>query len=205
MTQIALPLSADLPRNDYLITDCNAEAAAQLERWSYWPYRSAVLFGATGAGKTSMGKVFARASSGIFVDDAQTLDADSVFHQWNRAQQEERPILIAFAEDFALGSITLPDLQSRLAASQHLVIPPPDKAMIVALFEKLGMAHGLDITPKLASYAGSRCERSYHAVQQLVAALDRTTLEQRKPVGMAMMRTLLDVSEADSHDEAGAT
>ncbi|MEO1045245.1 MAG: chromosomal replication initiator DnaA [Pseudomonadota bacterium] len=207
MTQIALPLSAELPRTDYLVTDANAAAAALLGRWDHWPYRSAVLFGAEAAGKSSMGEVFRRESGGLFIDDAHRADDAGIFHLWNQAQQESWPILIAFPEDYRLDALTLPDLKSRLAASQRIAIGAPDRAMIMALFEKLGRMHGLDVTPKLAAYAADRCERSYQAVRDLVLALDRITLEQRKPVGMGLLRTLLDDGEEadnDSNEDAGA-
>lgn len=199
MSQIALPLSADLPRTDYLVTDANSNAATHLGRWVHWPYRSAVLFGASASGKTSMGEVFRRESGGMFIDDAHQMQDAAIFHQWNLAQQNAQPILIAVADDYQLEAVALPDLRSRLAASQHIIIGPPDADMIMTLFEKLGRLRGLDITPRLAGYAADRCERSYQAVHDLVAALDRTTLEQRKPAGMAMMRALLD-----SQSDAGA-
>ncbi|MEM1131467.1 MAG: chromosomal replication initiator DnaA [Pseudomonadota bacterium] len=207
MSQIALPLSSRPSSNDYLVTKANSDVAEQLKNWAHWPYHSAVLFGAASSGKTSMGQVFVRESGGILVDDAHRVEPADVFHKWNQAQQESRPILVTFPDDFQIDTISLPDLRSRLAASQHIVIGQPDAEMISALFEKLGRMHGMDITPRLADYAATRCERSYQAVCDLVAALDRITLEQRKPVTMAMIRAQFgheSDNPDDNPDQAGA-
>ncbi|WOE74247.1 HdaA/DnaA family protein [Alterisphingorhabdus coralli] len=207
MSQIALPLTSRPSSTDYLVTEANAEVAHQLKNWAHWPYKGAVLFGSQASGKTSMGQVFARDSKGILVDDAHLIEPAEIFHKWNQAQQESRPILIIFPDTVALDAIALPDLKSRLAASQHIIIGQPDAAMISALFEKLGRMRGMDITPRLAEYAAARCERSYQAVSDLVTELDRITLEQRKPVTMAMMRDLFGRTndhDDDDSDQAGA-
>ena len=107
-----------------------------------------------------MAGVFATESGGLFLDDAADHDDTEIFHLWNRANMEQRPLLLVSGQPVAQWGITLPDLQSRLAASLHLAIGAPDEAMIDGLLQKYFSLRGLTISEDALRYLEKRMVRS---------------------------------------------
>lgn len=194
MGQIPLPFSTDMASDDFIVTPCNEDAAAMLQNWQHWPYRSAVITGPEKSGKTVMGRVFAHMASGIFVDNLDRHDEAEIFHMWNIAQQAGQPILLSLSPDGDLDDVNLPDLKSRLNASQAIAISAPDEAMMAALFEKLCHQSGLNVNARMADYVKTRCERSYVAVTNLVAQLNHWALASKKPIGIKAISEILDAN-----------
>lgn len=194
MGQIPLPFSTDMASDDFIVTPCNQDVASMLHNWQHWPYRSAVIKGPEKSGKTVMGRVFAHMASGIFVDNLDQHDEAEIFHKWNRAQQAGQPILLSLSGDGDLNNIDLPDLKSRLNASQAIAISAPDEAMMTALFEKLCHQSGLNVNARITDYIKTRCERSYVAVVTLVAQLNHWALANKKPIGIKAISEILDAN-----------
>ena len=59
-------------RSDFLVSGCNAEAAAWIDRWPDWPspLRGLAIFGPPECGKTHLGAVWRRASGAVAVEAA---------------------------------------------------------------------------------------------------------------------------------------
>ncbi len=201
MGQIPLPFSTQLASDDFIVTPCNKEASDMLQNWQHWPYRSAVIQGPEKSGKTVMGNVFTQMSSGIFVDDLDQKDEADVFHMWNSAQQSGQPILLSFSAGCSFDDIELPDLKSRLKASQNIIIAPPDEEMVTALFLKLCYQSGLSVTERMADFVTMRCQRSYDGIMWLVEALNVWALANQKPIGIKVIGELIDQY---THHEDGA-
>ncbi|MEZ5710695.1 MAG: DnaA/Hda family protein [Blastomonas sp.] len=192
-SQFALPFSAAGADRDraFIVTACNRDAVDLIEGWRDWPFGSAVLVGEQGCGKTALGTAFAEQTGGDFVDDAHALEDNALFHRWNRAQHDNVPILFASRAGPESWNIALPDLNSRLNASQFVHIGPPDDEMCMLLLQKLGRVQGAAIPDAVAEYAASRLERSYAAIAALAGMLDRLALEAQRPIGQKMARTAL--------------
>lgn len=199
MGQIPLPFSNDLASDDFIVTACNEQAASMLQNWQYWPYGSAIIQGPEKSGKTVMGGVFANMSSGRFIDNFDVLDETEVFHSWNSAHQNGQPILLALSAQGSVDDIALPDLKSRLKASQIITIGPPDEAMMSAMFEKLCHNSGLNVNERMAHYVATHCERSYAGIVELVSALNHWALANKKPINM---RTINGMITGETCDES---
>jgi chromosomal replication initiation ATPase DnaA len=105
-----------------------------------------------------------------------------------------RPLLIVADAPPPAWEVRLPDLRSRLAATPHVSIAPPDDALIGDLIVKLLADRGVAVPPELPAYVVPRIERSYLAVQQAVAVLDRAALSHQRRITTAMARTALSES-----------
>ena len=152
-----------------------------------------------------MARSFARESDGHVCDDAAECDDDTLFHLWNRAQEEQRPLLLVSARPVAEWDIDLPDLQSRLAASQLIEIPPPDEEMLAGLLQKYFVQRGLTISDDALAFLGKRIERSYLFVQQLARKMDRLAIERKKPVTLGIARSALEqLVTQDRRDHASS-
>lgn len=187
-------------RHHIIESRCNQAARELLQHWRDWPFLSAVLTGAGGSGKSSLGQRFAAQSGGFFVDDADSAEDAQLFHQWNNAQSQTRPILFASSKPLANWEVKLPDLLSRLNASQSIAIDPPDDALCTALLQQQLARRGTAIGDALAQFATARLERSYGAIITLAASLHIRSLEQKRAIGQKMIRETLQTVFGAIHE-----
>lgn len=191
MSQIVLPLSraaAGPPR--IVLGAGNAAVAEAVAHPENWPFRTAVLSGPPRSGKSLFARWFAESGKGDAVDDARSLDEAGLFHRWNRAQEQGRPLLIVAGEP--PWEIALPDLKSRLGAALQLEIGAPDDALAEELVLALAEERGLPLGHDAAAYLVPRAERSYLQLEKLVEAIDRLSLERKAPPTLAIWRAALE-------------
>lgn len=198
MSQIALPLEpiSSPEQGGYLVTAANADVHRHLQNWSDWPHHTLILTGPAVSGKSAMATAFAAESGGLYLDDACDHEDVEIFHLWNRANSEQRPLLLVSARPVAQWGINLPDLQSRLAASLHLDIGAPDQAMIDGLFQKYFAIRGLTISEDALRYLEKRMIRSYAMVRQLAGKMDALAIESKKPINLAIAKSALGFFDA---------
>jgi hypothetical protein len=191
--QIALPLDWPVADRDedFLISDSNRAAFEHLKRWSLWPVMASLVTGPRKSGRSLLGRLFVRKTGGRLFDNAEDHDEEAIFHAWNEAQTSRRPLLIVADSPPPIWQVTLPDLRSRLAATPHVALGEPDDRLIGDLIVKLLGDRGVAVPPEVPAYIVPRIERSYLAVQQAVAALDRAALSHHRRITVAMVRRAL--------------
>ena len=196
MAQIALPLDWPVADRDedFLISDANRAAFDHLKRWSVWPVMATLVTGPRKSGRSLLGRLFVRKTGGRLFDNAEDHDEEAIFHAWNEAQLVRRPLLIVADAPPPIWQVTLPDLRSRLAATPHVALGDPDDRLIGDLIVKLLGDRGVAVPPEVPAYVVPRIERSYLAVQQAVAALDRAVLSHHRRMTVAMARRALSES-----------
>lgn len=193
MNQIALPLvwPADPRDDEFLVSGSNARAVNALEHWATWPVMTSLLVGPRKSGRSLLARIFAAKSGGAIIDDAQRRDEAELFHAWNRAQSDRRPLLLIADVAPPAWPIALPDLRSRLAATPVATIEAPDDILIRALLEREFGRRGLDARPDLIDWIVARIERSHVAVMRTVDALDQEVMERRKRLSIPLARVTL--------------
>lgn len=193
MNQLALPLAWPAgPRDDaFLVTLSNARATQVLEHWATWPVRTALLTGPRRSGRSLLARIFAAKSGGVMIDDAERVPEAQLFHAWNLAQQEGKPLVIVADVAPPAWAVRLPDLRSRLAASPHAAIDAPDDALIHALLDRLLQRRNLDARPDLIDWLAPRIERSHLAVERTVDALEQEVMERQRRLTIPLARTTL--------------
>lgn len=197
-SQIALPLSARGAAQRIVVGDANAGVIEALQAPERWPFHVAVLTGPARSGKSLLAR-WAGALHGErldVIDDAQGMDETALFHRWNAVQQggtREGGALLLVADAGADGwRITLPDLASRIGGSLQLEIGAPDDAMAADLILAHAEARGLSLPEGAADYLVPRTERSFAAIEALVATIDRISLERQSPATMSVWRAALE-------------
>jgi hypothetical protein len=196
VAQIALPLDWPVADRDedFLISDANRAAFEHLKRWSLWPVMATLVTGPRKSGRSLLGRVFVRKTGGRLFDNVEDHDEEAIFHAWNEAQLSRRPLLIVGDSPPPLWKVALPDLRSRLAATPHVAIGDPDDTLIGDLIVKLLGDRGIAVPPEVPAFIVPRIERSYVAVQQVVAELDRAALSHHRRMTVAMARRALSES-----------
>ncbi len=176
--QLTLPL--ELPvgaRQDlFLVGPSNEAAVHHLDHWLTWPVKAALLVGPRKSGRTLLARSFAARSGGMIADDAERWSETELFHAWNRAQGEERPLLIVADAPPPLWRIGLPDLRSRIGATPVLRLEPPDDLLIETLLQYLFDRKELVAAPDLVRWLARRVERSHLAVLRIVEALEEDAM-----------------------------
>ena len=196
MSQIALPLAgpADPSVDEFVVSGSNARVAQALERWGAWPVMALLLVGPRKSGRSLIARIFAAKSGGRIADDAERMPEAQLFHAWNAAQAERRPLLIVADAPPPAWRIALPDLRSRLAATPVARIEPPDDVLLRALLERQFLRRGLDARPELIAWLAARLERDHVALIRAVDVLDQEVLESRKRLSIPLARTVLDLA-----------
>lgn len=192
MSQIALPLtlSGSDEAGVIVVGSGNHRVADALAAPETWPFRTAVLMGPPRSGKTMLARWFERAGLGEAVDGADALPQDRIFHRWNRAQESGTPLLLVV--DGERWDITLPDLASRMGAALQLEIQPPDDEMAADLILARAIQRGLALGEGAPAYLVPRMERSYAAIERVVAEIDRLSLERMAPATLSIWRDALE-------------
>lgn len=199
-SQIALPLSARGGAQRIVVGPANAGVIDALQTPERWPFHAAVLTGPPRSGKSLLG----RWAQGLHaerlevIDDAETIDETALFHRWNAVQQgglrEGGALLLIANRDAEHGGwrIALPDLASRIGGSLQLAIGAIDDTMAGDLILAHAERRGLSLPDGAVDYLVPRTERSFAAVEALVLAIDRISLERQTPATMSVWRAALE-------------
>ncbi len=206
--RLALRRQPSFERARFIVTDGNREAVAAVDSWPNWPGGRLALVGPEGAGKSHLGRAWAK-QTGAFVAGAATLDLarlpvgailledvdrgvadDDLFHLINRADAGGSLLLTARTAP-RLWPAALPDLRSRLNALFAVEIGPSDDVLLEALLLRFFRDRHIRPDADLVSYLLRRMERSATAAQALVARLDEAADAQGRPITRALAREIL--------------
>lgn len=193
MSQISLPFdwTGQGGSNDFLVSEANALAVRHLEGWRDWPVQTSVLSGPPRSGKSALGRLFARISGGEVIDDAEGAGDEPLFHAWNRAQLDQRPLLLIAGHAPQHWTVALPDLRSRLSAAPHVRIDEPDDALALALIERGLTRAGAAWSADVPQWLHKRIERSYAAIAAVVDCLNTASLSSSRKISVQFARESL--------------
>jgi hypothetical protein len=193
MNQIALPFDWPAPESadSFIVTAANKVAVTHLEHPATWPVQAALLTGPRKSGRSLLGRIFASKTGGTFIDDAETRPEPELFHRWNVAQEERKPLLIIALTPPPTWKIGLADLSSRLKATPVVTMEEPDDLLAGLLLEKLLGNRGLSVAPNVIAYIVARVERSYVGIMRFVDALDNAALSQRRGISVKLAGAVL--------------
>ena len=109
MSQIALPFDWPAPEDSdsFIVTAANRNAVDGIDRSSSWPVRAAILTGPRKSGRSLLGRIFAAKTGGTLIDDGEQHRETEIFHRWNTAQEERKPLLIVAMSPPPYGSPVL--------------------------------------------------------------------------------------------------
>ena len=214
--QLIMPFAAapSYQSADFIRGEANAAALDWMERWPDWPYSIMLLHGPAGSGKTHLSHVFAaRAAAGFIAPErVGQVPADQILtgnHSWvldglddvadeaalaqliNHARARGDYLLVTAREAADLRTFALPDLSSRLRALPAIGLGSPDDALLTGVLAKSFADLQLRIAPEVLSYVVNQLERSYGAVQQFAAVMDRLSLTRGRAITIPLVREAL--------------
>lgn len=212
-----LPSLPALARNDFLIAPSNALAVAMIDDWRNWPGGKLALCGPAGSGKTHLTHIWASQSGAtilsapdlpdydipqlaqapVAVEDVPRIAQDpqaqtALFHLHNLTLAEGQSLLLTGAAAVPYWGLGLPDLASRLSATNSAHLETPDDTLLAAVLAKLFADRQLTPPADVISYLILRIERSFAAAREVVALLDALSLARHKPITRALAAQVLD-------------
>ena len=191
MSQIALPLVTARGAETVVLGPSLAPVIEALQTAGRWPFRTAILAGPPRSGKSLLARWFAESGAGEVIDDADSLPENDLFHRWNRAQADHRPLLLVSNRTPGSWIIALPDLASRLGSALLIEIGAPDDELAAGLIAEQATRRGLNLNDATMAYLLPRLERSHAGIEQLIETIDRLSLERKAPVTISLVRDAL--------------
>ncbi|HEY9567721.1 MAG TPA: DNA replication protein [Thalassobaculum sp.] len=215
-----------LGRGDFLVSACNAEAAAWIDRWPDWPapLRGLAIVGPPGCGKTHLGAVWRQASGAVALNAADlTVDGvpaalgdavdavvddltglrrpQALLHLYNTVAERRGSVLILSRAAPARQDFGLPDLASRLATLPVAMVGAPDEVLLAGILAKHFADRQVAVREEVVAYLVTRMERSFAAADRLVDRIDRLALAEGRRVDRVLARRVL--AEEDDEGETG--
>jgi DnaA family protein len=217
MRQLILDLLPENPPSlDNFVPGGNAEAVAALSAWTQ-PGSHVLLYGESGAGKTHLLRACADiyhdavatpdlagieapddAPECIAVDNVEALSGDgeiALFNLFNRLRVGGGRLLTAAGQPPQRLSLR-EDLRTRLGSGLvYRLVPLADEEKRAALAAQAA-ARALSLPPGALDYLLSRTERDMRHLAALLDALDRYSLEHKRPITRPLLREVLHHSSS---------
>jgi chromosomal replication initiation ATPase DnaA len=206
-------------RESFVVSACNAEAAARIDAWPRWTLGALALVGPAGAGKTHLALAWA-SRAGARIADFETLDPETdingpllienadrgftgerLFHLLNRAGDPEHGVLLTARSPPATWPAALPDLRSRLNALPVVELDQPDDGVLGGALRRLFAERLIRPSPELIAYLVARMERSVPAAAALVDRLEAASSGQGRPLSRSLAREVLAVEGGEDETD----
>ncbi|MDR0528277.1 MAG: DnaA regulatory inactivator Hda [Zoogloeaceae bacterium] len=228
MRQLLLELLPPaLPTLDNFVPGSNAETLDALTFWLSGKEEGArkkpsafFLWGEPGSGKTHLlrasGFFYCDArtnpaltglsGAGIFlaVDHLEALDAAgqvALFHAYNRVNTEGGRLLCAAASPPARLSELREDARTRLGQSLIYRLQTLTDTEKKAALSHMAALRALPLSAEAIAYLLSHASRDMRALASILSALDRYSLEQKRPLTLPLLRVVLAESVIKEKEE----
>lgn len=181
MSQLSLPLDrpAGAREDRFLIGEGNERAVQILERWATWPVMAAIITGPRKSGRSLLARTMVARSGGTMIDEADRQSETMLFHAWNEAQGERRPLFLVANDVPPLWEVKLPDLRSRLGASPVARIEEPGDELAASILRQFLDRHELVAQADVVAWIMRRIERSYLSILRVGEALEEDASRRR--------------------------
>jgi chromosomal replication initiation ATPase DnaA len=211
---LALPHETAFDRESFFASACNAAGLSAIERWPAWAARTLLLVGPSGSGKTHLAHLWAQESRALIWPahalekgkvpellargalvledlDRVPVEEEAFFHLLNAAGEARTDLLVTSRIRPEAVPLRLADLRSRLCAMPLVQLEPADDALLRTVLVKLFADRQLAPDPSVVAYLALRMERSLSAAAEIVAALDRRALAEKRPITRALAAEIL--------------
>lgn len=197
-------------RDDFWVSDSNREAVAWIDKYPDWPAPLLVIHGPRACGKTHLLKVWQNETdaaayvpeavgalpAAVTVDGIDRLVGDPVreealLHLYNIQKERGGHILAAAETPPRQWRFALRDLESRLLAAPAVAVGSPDDQLMAVVLTKLFSDRQLFVSQEVVQFLLPRLERSFAAMRDIAAAIDRKALAEKRPVTVPLVRELL--------------
>lgn len=177
--------------------------AAQLRRQVEPASRFVYVWGPAGSGKSHLAAaLLAQALPRLaVVDDCHRLSAaeqKQLFHRFDTIAQSSSEALVTFGDEPPSRLSLMPELASRLSWGIVFSLEPLGDDDLVAAMERAAHERGLSMSPDVPAYLLRHTRRDIASLKTIIARLDRLSLQQKRPITLPMLRSLLAGAASDT-------
>lgn len=193
-------------RSDFLVSSCNQEAVAWIDKYPNWPTNALVICGEKGSGKSHLASIFSQVqidasaltvdyalsetANKVVVEDVDFLrDENALFHLYNNLTARNGALLMTATR---MPMFRLKDLQSRFNSVPKVFISMPDEELLGAVLTKAFYDKHLLIDLKVVDYALARIPRSFEVIQRLIEEADTLSLQRKQRITIPLMRQVIE-------------
>ena len=154
------------------------------------------VWGPAGSGKSHLARALEaqRLEHLTVVDDCHRLPQagqEQLFHRFNALTQNPALALVAFGDAPPARLSLMPELASRLSWGMVFGLEPLDDDELQAAIEHAAHERGLSIAGDVSGYLIRHTRRDMAGLKTILDGLDRLSLQQKRPVTLPLLRTLL--------------
>ena len=201
---LPLRLSA-FGREDFLVTDCNKEAATYLDTADRWTFPFVLIYGDKGCGKTHLAHTFSDTlldARRLTENDILYLPARSVvehvedvasepllFHLYNHALENKKKVVFTARR---LPEFYMPELHTRFNAMPQIKIRPPDDLLMSAVLCKMFGDCQVTVEADVIAYLLKHLQRTFEAMSRVVEIANQLSLQQKRPITIPLIKEALE-------------
>lgn len=196
-------------RDDFWVSQSNSDAVAWLDKYPDWPAPVLVIYGPRACGKTHLLKVWQNEAGAAVYDPAAvdtlpmavTVDGldriigdaareESFLHLYNIQKERGGHILAAAETAPRTWRFVLRDLESRLLAAPAVAVGSPDDELMAVVLTKLFSDRQIFVPQEVVQFLLPRLERSFAAMRDIVDAIDRKAMAEKRAITVPLVRDL---------------
>lgn len=205
---LSFPLKEMLDKENFSVSKSNEDAVLWLDKAEKWSFKTLLLVGPEGSGKTHLSEVFkATTPNAVLFEDLDRKIArngkdveEELFHIFNKVQEKNQRLLITSRLPLSTLRITLKDLESRLKAAQTTYLKSPDDTLLTKVLEKLFKDRQLELSPESLSYLSTRITRDFDTLKSIAETVDQEQLRTKRKVTIPFLRDILTAKGYIEHE-----
>lgn len=200
-------------QNEYITSSSNSLAYNTIinwpQNWGVAPYlKTLILKGAQYSGKTFLAKKWASRSGALFIKQQHELTENLLFHHqafvidgfndswqkekilhhFNTIHENDKFLLITTTK---IPNIELPDLASRINASNVININMPDDELLQMLIFKLFSNFSVVISSEVVSYLIKVLPREFPQIVNSVEKINQYALQQKRKITIPLVKSVI--------------
>ena len=213
---IDFTVTPSFERDDFVLGACNAMAADWIDRWPDWPGRikGVVLQGPEASGKSHLSAIWQQRSNAQLMDHLnedslsnlantphliwdnpapnEHWPDDLLFHHLNTLTEIGGSVLVLSRVPMSALEWTLADNNSRMRGLVSAAITTPDDETQEALLYKHADDMGMPLDAEVARYIVKHADRSFLAARDLISAMNKACLKDKRKLTIPVARRILD-------------
>ena len=209
------PFSKKYFQQDFFVSSNNFSAYKLIESWPNWPGKWLNIFGASGSGKTHLGKILEKKIDKIKLIDAtnikdeivkdlnnidcliidnfkNNIDEKLLYSILNQSKQLDNFILINSNESIQNLRFDLKDLRSRINSFLYIGIELPTDDLLKVIISKSLSDKQISINPKISDFIINNVERSYEKMFKFLKEVDELSLSTGKSININLIKKVLN-------------